>query len=178
MELKEKIFNIKNHIGKISKDSTNPFHNSKYFDINKLLEIVEPLLVEQRILLTQPIKENRVYTVLYDLDSKEEEISYLDLPINTDPQKTGICVTYFRRYTLKSLLGIQEEDDDGNGAVKREPKKETAKAELYTLTEQDVANKWNGKIYSNKYVYIDGKKVEPPKEQIDKLLLHTKYKKD
>ena len=36
----------------------------------------------------------------------------------TDPQKLGSCITYFRRYTLKSLLAIAEGDDDANLAAK------------------------------------------------------------
>jgi hypothetical protein len=33
-----------------------------------------------------------------------------------DPQKLGSAVTYYRRYTLQSLLGLQAEDDDANAA--------------------------------------------------------------
>ena len=33
-----------------------------------------------------------------------------------DPQKLGSAVTYYRRYTLQSLLGLQAEDDDANSA--------------------------------------------------------------
>ena len=45
--------------------------------------------------------------------------SFITIPENiTDPQKLGSAITYFRRYTLKSLLAIAEEDDDGNRAAK------------------------------------------------------------
>ena len=37
----------------------------------------------------------------------------------TDPQKIGSAITYFRRYTLKSLFAIDEVDDDGNLAAKK-----------------------------------------------------------
>ena len=40
--------------------------------------------------------------------------SSLELPDISDPQKLGSCITYFRRYTLVSLLGLMAEDDDGN----------------------------------------------------------------
>ena len=32
----------------------------------------------------------------------------------SSPQKLGSAITYYRRYTLASLLGLQAEDDDGN----------------------------------------------------------------
>jgi hypothetical protein len=34
---------------------------------------------------------------------------------NLHPQKLGSAITYYRRYTLQSLLGLQAEDD-GNKA--------------------------------------------------------------
>jgi len=33
-----KLFSLQSEIGKISKDQTNPFYKSKYFDINQLIE--------------------------------------------------------------------------------------------------------------------------------------------
>ena len=37
----------------------------------------------------------------------------------SDPQKLGGAITYYRAYTLQSLLGLQAEDDDGNTASGR-----------------------------------------------------------
>ena len=48
----------------------------------------------------------------------------MELPPLTDPQKIGSAITYYRRYTLQSLLGIQAEDDDANKASGKETKKE------------------------------------------------------
>jgi hypothetical protein len=55
----------------------------------------------------------------------------MKLPEIPDPQKMGSAVTYYRRYTLGSLLGLQSVDDDANltiGAgtkpVTSRPKKE------------------------------------------------------
>jgi hypothetical protein len=42
----------------------------------------------------------------------------LILPELNDPQKIGSCITYYRRYTLASLL-LQAEDDDANLASKK-----------------------------------------------------------
>ena len=44
--------------------------------------------------------------------------SYLELTDIKDPQKRGSEITYFRRYTLGSLLALQAEDDDGYTASK------------------------------------------------------------
>jgi hypothetical protein len=109
----EKLAAVKSEIGKLSKDSTNPFYKSKYFDINALLEHVEPRLDEHGLLLLQPIIDGKVYSRIIEIETGKLVESFLELPTYTDPQKTGICVTYFRRYTLQSLLGIQAEDSDG-----------------------------------------------------------------
>lgn len=107
---------MKSHIGKISKDSNNPFFKSKYFDVNSLLENVEPLLHANGLLLLQPITENKVLSQIIDIETGESVTSSMELPNLTDPQKIGSAITYFRRYTLQSLLVIQAEDDDANKA--------------------------------------------------------------
>ena len=82
------------------------------------------MLWEQGLILTQPIKDGLVYSLITDTeDGSLVGESYLALPPITDPQKLGSCITYFRRYTLKSLLSISEQDDDGNLASKP-PKKQ------------------------------------------------------
>ena len=54
----------------------------------------------------------------------------------TDAQKLGSAITYFRRYTAQSLLGLQAEDDDANLAS-RKPKP-VAKKELEWLKPSKV----------------------------------------
>ena len=117
-ELYKKIAKVKSEIGKISKDQTNPFFKSKYFDINSLLEHTEPLFEKNGLLLLQPIKDGKVLSIVRDLETEEFDYSELVLPDISDPQKLGSAITYYRRYTLQSLLGLQAEDDDGNKASK------------------------------------------------------------
>ena len=126
MNLYTKLNEVKKEIGAISKDSTNPFFKSKYFDINSLLKHVEPLLQKNGLLLLQPIMDGDLYTEIVDVESEERVVSYITLPKMEDPQKLGSAITYYRRYTLQSLLGLQAEDDDANSAsqaVKNQPSK-------------------------------------------------------
>lgn len=115
-ELLKSLANAKSEIGKMSKDSTNPFFKSLYFDINQLLEHVEPLLFKHKLVILQPIEDGKVITKIYHAESGDFVSSELDLPQISDPQKVGSAITYYRRYTLASLLAIQAEDDDGNKA--------------------------------------------------------------
>ena len=114
--INEKLFNLQQEIGTISKDASNPFYKSKYFDINSLIKQLQPLLKKHRLLLLQPIEEDMVVSKLLCIDGGGGVVSGLKLPVITDPQKILACITYFRRGTLTSLLGLQAEDDDGNAA--------------------------------------------------------------
>ncbi len=124
----KRILEIQTEIGTLSKNSKNPFFKSQYLDLNDLLNAVHPLLHEKELVLIQPIREDKVYSIILDAKSgKEIADSFLRLPEIKDPQKLGSCITYFRRYTLKSLLAIAEKDDDGNHASKPESKILTTK---------------------------------------------------
>lgn len=112
--LNEKLFLLQQEIGTISKDATNPFYQSKYFDINSLIKQLQPLLQEHRLLLLQPIIDDMVLSQIICIDSNEAVVSRLKLPEINDPQKLGSAITYYRRYTLGSLLGLQSVDDDAN----------------------------------------------------------------
>ncbi len=117
LQLDEKLFLLQNEIGSISKDSDNPFYESKYFDINSLLSQLQPLLYKYRLLLTQPIEDGYQISQIKCIDSKKYEQSKLQLPEINDPQKLGSAITFYRRYTLTALLALQAEDDDANATV-------------------------------------------------------------
>ena len=116
----KKLLLVKKEIGTLSKNSKNPFFKSQYLDLTAILEAVEPLLQKEGLVLLQPLKDGCVSTQIFDSESGElicESSMFIPQQI-TDPQKLGSAVTYFRRYTLKSLLAIAEQDDDGNLASK------------------------------------------------------------
>jgi hypothetical protein len=123
-ELLKALSDVKKEIGKISKDSTNPFFNSKYFDINKLIDHVEPVLEKHGLILLQPILNNKVYSTIIHIETAKTYDSCIELPQLNDPQKMGSAITYYRRYTLQSLLALQAEDDDGNKASGKVTKKQ------------------------------------------------------
>ena len=118
MSIHKKLFEAKKEIGVISKDSKNPFFKSNYLSLNGLIDAVEEVLVKHDLLLLQPISEGKVITRIISVEDDDYIESEIELPNITDPQKLGSAITYYRRYTLQSLLGLQAEDDDGNTASK------------------------------------------------------------
>lgn len=115
-----KLLEVQKEIGTITKDATNPFFKSKYFDINSLLEQVKPILNKHGLFLAQPLTNQdgkpALGTTIVDTETNEKVTDVIILPELSDPQKMGSAITYYRRYALQSLLALQAEDDDGNGA--------------------------------------------------------------
>jgi len=118
----EKLFLLRNQMKALVKGKENEFHKSKYYDINDTLAMLNPLLRRHKLLLIQPLQGDRVTTIIRDVELNadkihESEESFLILPTGLPPQKMGGAVTYYRRYTLIALLGMEAEDDDGNGTI-------------------------------------------------------------
>jgi len=114
----KKLLEIQKEIGTIKKDSINPFFKSDYFDINKLVEVLKPILNKHKLVIIQPVEviegKNILKTILLDTESGEQIESSALLPIDIEPQKFGSACTYLRRYCLQSMLFLQAEDDDGS----------------------------------------------------------------
>ncbi len=130
LTLHQKLHRAKLAIGKVTKNATS--HHSKYADLNAILSTVEPVLLENGLLLIQPIQGNSVCTQIVDIDSGVMLESCMDLPQGVNPQNMGSAITYYRRYTLQSALSLQAVDDDGEKASKEEQPKEIVKETLST----------------------------------------------
>ena len=117
----------------IKKDMDNPFFKKKYADINSILEQVEPIMAKHGLMILQPIDTDSVCTQIIHVESGETMTSCLKLSGNLKAQDLGSEITYFRRYSLQSLLALQAEDDDGNlahGRTAQPPKPAPAPAPI------------------------------------------------
>ena len=168
MSIYKQLLEVQREVGAISKDSKNPFFKSKYFDINKLLEVVKPVLSKHGLILLQPIKDNKVYSQILDSESTGNGIcieSWLELPNLTDPQKIGSAISYYRRFTLVSLLGLEAEDEDGNG-LKAKPKPK-APEKLTDERFKDAMEKLKNKTVT-KAIILAFDLTEEQKQQVNK----------
>ena len=106
----------------VAKESRNPHFNKTYADLNTILGEVKPVLHKHGLCIIQPIEEGQVVTRI--LDSETMELiceSSLPLSLQGTPQQRGSEITYYRRYTLQSLLALEAEDDDANAATPSGP---------------------------------------------------------
>lgn len=104
-----------------AKNSDNPFFKSKYVELDDLLASVRPVLSKHGlVVLQEPSGEDKVLikTILIHTSGEFIEFEPLTLkPVKNDPQGVGSAITYGRRYSLSSILGVAwDKDDDGNNA--------------------------------------------------------------
>ena len=142
-----KLLEFQKKIGTIKKDSKNPHFKNTYASLTQILSEVKPLLTECGLILIQPISLEGVGTTIIDFETGEKIETVISLPTNLSPQQLGSAITYFRRYTLASLLSLEIDDDDAQSTVIKQQnlleQVETAKAKIITATSlKDLETKY------------------------------------
>lgn len=106
-------------MGAAKKGAVNPHFRSKYADLGSVMEAVKEPLEAQGLAFVQDIENGCVVTVI--MHESGECLRLAPFPImatKQDAQGTGSGLTYARRYSLQTALGVPAEDDDGNAASK------------------------------------------------------------
>lgn len=92
----------------------------RYADLADVLAVVRPVLAKHGIALLQPLVMGVdgmfLSTRLIHVSGQGMECQY---PINkaADPHQFGAALTYARRYSITSLLGVAADDDDDAASV-------------------------------------------------------------
>jgi len=128
--MENKLLEFQKAIGVIAKDSKNPHFKNTYASLTQILSEVKPVLTNLGLVLLQPINNGKVGTIIIDGTNVIAE-SWIDLPLNLQPQPLGSAITYFRRYTLSSLLALEIDDDDATMASKPIASKPTLTANQF-----------------------------------------------
>lgn len=144
----------------VSKDAKNPFFRSEYATLDNILNAVRPMLSDNGLSVCQFLTGENEMTCLLTHDSGEwvEGTFKLSLPTEFnketketvtkyDPQAFGSAVTYARRYSLASMLGIAtEKDDDAEKAMEMNrqgqyaPPRPVSNEPRYEKTETQTGN--------------------------------------
>lgn len=113
-------------MGGAIKGADNPFFKSKYADLSSVIAAVKEPLAKNGLSYVQfPFSKEGsvgVVTRLMHKSGQFMEASFSIPAAKNDAQTYGSLVTYCRRFSLQSILGIPSEDDDGN-AVTQSAKK-------------------------------------------------------
>jgi len=126
------------------RNNKNPFYNSKYAPLEEVVKCSREALsknglcVIQRIVQTDTEGKTSLYTCLAhssgqwmesvmplrpDLPDSTSETARKEKSSNNNIQKLGSYISYCRRYTYASMVGVvtDDEDDDGEKAMGRFP---------------------------------------------------------
>lgn len=124
---------------KVLKDSQNPAYHSKYADLATVLDATRPHLAAEGLAIMQlpqarwGVEDAKevILTTMLAHGSGEWITSDLTLPAmmreRFDAQSCGSAITYARRYALAAMVGVAQDDDDGNKAGGIGSKEEAAK---------------------------------------------------
>jgi hypothetical protein len=105
-----------------------------YAELSKTVELIKPHLKKNQIGYTQFLEEeNKLTTVIFHYPTKEELRSTVTMPVGFILNKLnlyqtdGARNTYYKRYSLLSILGVmtEEEDLDARGTMKKAKENET-----------------------------------------------------
>lgn len=102
------------------KDAANPFYKSKYADLASVWDACRDPLAKNELSIVQfPQAEGAKVTVVTRLGHASGQWIESELSAHAkddSPQAVGSAITYLRRYSLQSVVGVAPEDDDGEAA--------------------------------------------------------------
>ena len=148
--LTDKLLEFQKQIQVIKKDAKNPHFKNTYATLKQVLSEVKPILSEVGLLITQPIDERGIGTVI--TDGKDSISSFIPIPVGLAPQPLGSAISYFRRYTICSLLALEIDDDDAHMTTTSKP--------IATKENIDKAKQGNFTIQQIKQHYTVTKEME------------------
>ena len=118
------------------KSSSNPFFKSKYADLAECWNTCREALTANGISVIQmpeEIDENgrlNITTMLAHSSGQYISSTLTMTVTKLDPQAIGSAITYGRRYALAAMVGLAQEDDDGEKAMARPKDKKSAESPI------------------------------------------------
>lgn len=118
------------------KSSSNPFFKSKYADLAECWNTCREALTANEISVIQmpeEINENgrlNITTMLAHSSGQYISSTLTMTVTKLDPQAIGSAITYGRRYALAAMVGLAQEDDDGEKAMERSKDKKSVESPI------------------------------------------------
>ncbi len=162
--INEKLFNLQQEIGTVSKDATNPFYKSKYFDINSLIKQIRPkktkkqkeedttntpIICISNYHVDKKIKELMKVCNVFELKTPtDEQINYIIHSCMPNIDDTlNINIKEFIKSDLRKLRTLYDIYTNHQSFLKNEIIKNILKPKSYnedtkTITKKLINNKW------------------------------------
>ena len=116
--LTKALFEFQGKVTSVKKSANNPHFKSSYADLTAILEVINPILQDCGLVVTQHPHGDVLITTVYHAESGEfmESAQTLRMKDLTNPQQQGSALTYARRYSLAAIFNLNQADDDANSA--------------------------------------------------------------
>lgn len=128
--LNQKFMRVLNEVPNFNTDETAQAGNRtyKYLNLATLLKNIKPIFEKHGIAFSQKVTFDgtgdgrqilgTVETIIFDENEQQTVCSY-PFFVTGDPQQVGSAITYARRYSLTTVLGIFPDKDDDGGYAKQ-----------------------------------------------------------
>ncbi len=132
-------------MAKASADSINPAFRSKFVPLPGVLGVVLPAFNSNGLAVLQhPVLEGVEMihlTTVVTHESGEWMQSVCSMPVagKRDAHAVGSAISYLRRYSLASIAGVIQGDDDGNAATDQAPQQPAYNPRIVTAAAQQQA---------------------------------------
>lgn len=115
-ELVKALAKAQSEFPKIEKNAVNPHFKTRYADLGELINKTRDILARHGIVVMQCVVGNdpKCITLRTTLFHESGQSISSDFPFvpEISPQKVGSQMTYFRRYSIASILNLAADDDD------------------------------------------------------------------
>lgn len=128
--LSKKFMQVLNEVPNFSTDETANAGSRtyKYLNLATLLKNIKPIFEKHGIAFSQKVTFNStgdgrqilgtVETIIFD-ENEQQTVCEYPFFVTGDPQQVGSAITYARRYSLTTILGIFPDKDDDGGYAKQ-----------------------------------------------------------
>lgn len=127
-EISKALSKAQSELQSANKDSNNPFFKSKYADLAEVWNVSREPLANNGLAVVQinEISEGKtcLSTILTHSSGQWIKGTLPLILTKNDMQGLGSAITYARRYGLSAILGVIQEDDDGNKTTRQSYKEE------------------------------------------------------
>lgn len=116
----------------VDKVGENPHFKSSFATLNEVLSKIKKPLNDLKVLIIQSPSADGLRTRLIDTEDDTEIECFMPYVELSSAQKLGANNTYNRRYSLITLLGLEDEDNDME--IAKQPSRPTVEAKKGTST--------------------------------------------
>lgn len=160
-------------------NATNPFLKNKYADLGSVIETAKPILAKNGLAILQPIinKGNGtigIRTILMhesgEYMSSEVMLPFAEQKGQTIAQAAGSMISYLRRYSFSSILGMYADEDTDASEDSKTGKKPTKPKSPVKQEEQVVPEGKSWPAYMVKAL-VDAELANSPQNAVNILNL-------